>query len=64
MTSRSSSTAADGFGQQQGLRQRLSDMWHDVILGERHVLRMYNDLGVIGQVGCCSVSGCSCAKRV
>jgi len=28
----------------KSFRQRLSTMWHDVILGERHILRMYKDV--------------------
>lgn len=39
----------------QSLGQRLSGIWHDVILGERHMLRMYSDVYLApGEVGCVS----------
>lgn len=41
------------------MRQRWSVLWHDVILGERHSLRMYNDISLApGEVR--SSVGCAC----
>lgn len=33
-----------GPAEHRGVRRRLSHIWHDIILGERHTLRMYNDV--------------------
>lgn len=46
----SASRARFGRSPPKGFRQRLSRVWHEVILGETHILRMYKDLSP-GQVG-------------
>jgi hypothetical protein len=33
-----------GLDESKGFRARLSHVWHEIILGERHMLRMYNDV--------------------
>jgi hypothetical protein len=33
-----------GLDEPTGFRARLSHVWHEIILGERHMLRMYNDV--------------------
>lgn len=43
----------------KSFRQRLSTMWHDVILGERHILRMYKDVYLApATVSCDAAAGC------